>query len=62
MNKFLRMRDESLFRGSHGFSRGTKVGSIFAHREEGGGSKENLCQQVRIIKIIITEPYGKEIR
>ena len=41
MNKFLRMRDESLFRGSHGVSRGTKVGSIFAHREE-GGSKENL--------------------
>ena len=61
MNTFLRMRDESLFRGSHGFSRGTKVGSIFAHREE-GGSKENLCQQVRIIRIIITEPYGEEIR
>ena len=45
-----------VFRGERRWDQSSPTG------KRGGGSKENLCQQVRIIKIIITEPYGKEIR
>ena len=32
------------------------------YKRKRGGLKKIYCQQVRIIRIIITEPYGEEIR